>query len=146
MTNVLGNGTSNGSELGFYAVNVIDADSLQFAINAIPSASQVTEIWLFDGVGNLVAEASGNAADGLGSIIDFFVSAGNAGTWDVEVINPGTTPYLYDLSVQGATGLGPVDPTPSPEPSSLLLLAVGLAGVGKLRAGWKTAIKSAQPI
>ncbi len=128
-TNVLGNGQSSGDLLGAYDVSANVDDPLHFTVNAT-TPSQSTELLLFDPNGNLVAVASGNGPDGLSSIIDFTVPSGDAGDWQIQVVEPSTTAYAYDLAIQGATGLGPVNPAAVPEASTWAMLLVGFAGVG----------------
>ena len=69
-------------------------------------------------------------------IIDFLVSSahGEAGGWKIAVAPvPGETlpqAFSYDLTIQGFSGLGPVNPSPVPEPSTWVMAFVGLAGLG----------------
>jgi hypothetical protein len=128
-TNVLGNGQSNGGLLGAYDVNANVGDNLHFNVNAT-ATSELTELELFDADGNLVAIASGNGSDGLSSIIDFTVPDGDAGDWQIQVVEPSTTAYAYDLAIQGASGLGPVNPAAVPEASTWAMLLIGFAGAG----------------
>jgi hypothetical protein len=127
-TKVLGNGESNGALLGAYDVNAGVSDNLQFIVNATTPSQ--TELLLFDPTGNLVAIASGNGPDGLSSIIDFTVPSGDAGDWQIQVVEPFNAPYAYDLAIQGASGLGPVNPSPVPEASTWGMLLLGFAGLG----------------
>ncbi len=135
-TDVLG-ALTNPSEPGYYAVSANVGDPLHFSVVSTSPLLSPTELLLYDANGNLVAIADGNASDGLGSIIDYTVPGGDAGAWVIEVAgsanvpNPATDLFSYDLTIQGATGLGPVDPTAvaTPEPSSGLLLGTALAGL-----------------
>jgi hypothetical protein len=64
--------------------------------------SQGTELLLFDPNGNLVAVASGNAPDGLSSIIDFTVPGGDGGEWQTAITQgiSTTLPISYRLEFQ----------------------------------------------
>ena len=77
----------------------------------------------------LVAVASGSGPDGLFSIIDFTVPSGDAGDWQIQVVEPSTTPYAFDLAIKGASAWGPVPPR-SPNILALAMLLIGFAGVG----------------
>jgi hypothetical protein len=146
MTDVLGNGTADSvdpTNLGFYAINVNSGDSLHLAVTSIPPV-RPTELFLYEVSQNLVAIAAGNASDGLGSVIDFTIPIGETGIWDAQVVlspsDQNTTPYFYDLTVQGATGLGPVNPLQSvPEPSALVMSSIllGMFGVAWSYRRWK---------
>jgi hypothetical protein len=141
MTDVLGNGTADvadSTNLGFYAISVNAGDALHLSLASIP-ATLPTELRLYDNNGINVAVAAGNAGDGLGSVIDFSTFGGSTGIWDAQVLvsenGQNTAPYFYDLSIQGATGLGPVNPLPEasvPEPSTLVMSSIlfGMFGVG----------------
>jgi hypothetical protein len=80
-------------------------------------------------------------------VIDFTVPGGDAGNWIAEVAgspnvpNPNTNLFNYDLSIQGDTGVGPINPIPStvPEPSTITLLTLSLAGFGFVRRRKKSA-------
>ena len=98
---------------------------------------------MYDQNGNLVAIASGNAADGSSSVIDFTIPSGGSGNWVAEVLgspsvaNPDTNLFDYDLLIQGATGRGPIDPvaaqTSVPEPSTFGFAGIALGGLTLLR-------------
>ena len=64
--------------------------------------NQGTELLLFDPHPNLVAVASGNASDGLSSIIDFTVPGGDGGEWQTAITQGITTtsPINYRLQFQ----------------------------------------------
>jgi len=73
------------------------ASGLQFANDLDPTIN------LYDASGNLVATATGNAADGRNSVIDF--TALTPGSYRVQVEGASATNLgEYTLSIQGATG------------------------------------------
>ena len=117
--NVIGSGHESTGSLGTYDVNANAGDNLAFDVNATTPLT-ATELLLFDPNGNLVAVAAGNGSDGLSSIINFTVPDGDPGEWQIQVapseILPVPQAYAYDLAIQGFSGLGPVNPTPTPVP------------------------------
>jgi hypothetical protein len=142
-TNVIGSGQEKDGSLGAYDVNANAGDNLSFDVHATTPLTG-TELLLSDPNGNLVAVASQNGSDGLSSIIDFTVPGGDAGEWQIEVAPDANAspphPYAYDLAIQGFSGLGPVNPTPTPVPelSTWVMVFVGFAGLGSMgfrRAG-----------
>ena len=137
---MIGSGQEKDGSLGIYDVNANSADNLAFEVNATTPLT-ATELKLFDPNGNLVAVAAGNGSDGLSSIIDFTVPDGDPGEWRIEVapseILPVPQAYAYDLAIQGASGLGPVNPSPVPEPSTWALALAGLLGLGLV--SWRRA-------
>jgi hypothetical protein len=140
-TNVIGSGQEKNGSLGAYDVNANAGDNLSFDVHATTTLT-ATELLLYDPNGNLVAIASQNGSDGFSSIIDFFVPAGDAGEWQIQVAPSPNIPvpqaYAYDLAIQGFSGLGPVNPSPVPEPSTWVMAFVGFAGLslmGFSRAG-----------
>jgi hypothetical protein len=94
---------------------------------------------LYDGRGDLVAVAFENALVGDDSVIDFVVPGahGDTGEWQVVVapVPFETLPqsFSYDLTIQGFSGLGPVNPSPVPEPNAWALLLLGFGGIGMAR-------------
>ena len=78
---------------------------------AVPGTKK-PELLLYDNNRNLVAVAAGNASDGSSCTIDFTVPANSAGTWYVEVTraNAAQDNFAYGLVIQGATGVGPLNP------------------------------------
>jgi hypothetical protein len=48
MTNVLGNGTEDMGNLGFYAINVLSNDTLHLVLNSTTSPLRPTELQLYD--------------------------------------------------------------------------------------------------
>jgi len=102
-THVLGVTSTTAPE--FYGINANAGD--QLVLDLVPGTAQLTTLVLVDRSGNVVTHAIGNGADGFSSIIDFAVPSG--GLWYAEVLG-GASSYQYGLSVQGATGLGPVNP------------------------------------
>jgi hypothetical protein len=150
-TNVIGSGQEKNGSLGIYDVNANIGDNLAFDVNATTPLT-ATELLLFDPNGNLVAIAAGNGSDGLSSIIDFTVPDGDQGEWQIEVapseILPVPQAYAYDLAIQGASGLGPVNPSPVPEPSTWALALAGFVSLGLMswrRAGREMAPASVAP-
>ena len=141
-TNVIGSGQEKNGSLGIYAVNANIGDDLAFDVNATTPLT-ATELLLFDPNGNLVAIAAGNGSDGLSSIIDFTVPDGAPGEWRIEVTPSQQIPvpqaYAYDLAIQGASGLGPVNPSPVPEPSTWALALAGFVGLGL--TSWRRAAR-----
>ena len=127
-THILGNGTSNGSLLAAYDVNANSEDILHFDVHSKDPGSPTTELMLIDPEGNIAAMAQGNGSDGSSSVIDIPV-LGNAGDWQVDVIEPFSTPYAYDLTLQGASGLGPAVFAAVPEPSTWAMMLLGLASL-----------------
>jgi hypothetical protein len=93
---------------GFYSFATNDGDHL--SLKAADDPPGPAELLLYDNQGNLVAVASGNASDGLSSLIDFTVPSGWAGSWVAEVTQaPGAVdPFDYSLTIKGATGTGPM--------------------------------------
>lgn len=113
-TDVLGK-LKTGASTDFFAVAANVGDNLQFYVSAGNPGTQFSELLLYDPRGDLVALASGNASDGSSSVIDFTVPSGDTGNWRIEVtgspnVNPAKNGFNYDLRVQGATGIGPIDP------------------------------------
>jgi hypothetical protein len=137
-TNVIGSGQEKNGSLGAYDVNANAGDNLSFDVHATTPLTG-TELLLYDPNGNLVALASQNGSDGFSSIIDFFVSGGDAGEWQIVVApDPNVSvpqPYAYNLAIQGFSGLGPVNPSPVPEPSTWVMAFVGFAGLGLMGFG-----------
>jgi hypothetical protein len=133
-TNVLGS-FPNAADSGYYSIGAKVGDNLSLLVNSTSPAGEPTELLLFDPNGNLVAIASGNGSDGLSSLIEYTVPGGDAGNWIVDVADPTSALYKYDLRIQGATGTGPVNPlaTPTPEPSLSVLVGVSLAGLAFFR-------------
>jgi hypothetical protein len=131
-TNVVGGGALKNGSLGAYDVNANVGNQLSFDVHSTSPASTLTELVLVDPIGNVVADASGNGFDGLSSVIKFTVPPGFAGDWKIEVTPVTPTPYAYDLAIQGASGLGLVNPlgSPVPEPSTWMMAFVGFAGLG----------------
>lgn len=133
-TNVVGGGALKDGSLGAYAVNANVGDQLSFDVHSTSPASTLTELVLLDPDANVVAAASGNGFDGLSSVIQFAVPSGDAGEWKIEVLPaaslPTVTPYAYDLAIQGASGLGPVDPRAIPEVSTWAMSLCGFASLG----------------
>jgi len=101
---------------GFYQVAANDGDPLHFNVSPLKPPTGLPELLLYDANGNLVAIANGNGSDGVSSVIDFTVPGGGGGNWTVEVTgspsapDPATNLFTYDLTVVGATGVGPVTP------------------------------------
>jgi hypothetical protein len=145
-TNVIGSGQEKNGLLGTYDVNANVGDNLAFDLNATAPLTS-TELLLFDPNGNLVAVASGNGSDGLSSIIDFTVPDGDPGEWQIQVAPSPNLPvpqaYAYDLAIQGASGLGPVDPSPVPEPSTWALALAGFVSLGLM--SWRRAGREIAP-
>jgi hypothetical protein len=145
-TNVIGSGQEKDGSLGIYDVNANAADNLVFDVNATTPLT-ATELELFDPNGNLVAVATGNSSDRLSSIIDFTVPDGDPGEWQIEVVPSEEIPvpqaYAYDLAIQGASGLGPVNPSPVPEPSTWALALAGFVGLGLM--SWRRAGREMAP-
>ena len=140
-TNVIGSGQEKNGSLGAYDVNANAGDNLSFDVHATTPLTG-TELLLSDPNGNLFAVAAQNGSDGFSSIIDFTVPIGDAGEWQIRVAPDANAspphPYAYDLAIQGFTGLGPVNPSPIPEPSTWVMAFVGFAGLGLMgfrRAG-----------
>ena len=124
-THVLGVASTTAPE--FYGINANAGD--QLVLDLIPGTAHLTTLLLVDRSGNVITDAIGNGADGISSIIDFAVPSG--GLWYAEVLGS-TSPYHYDLSVQGATGLGPVNPFATaavPEPATGGLFGVAAAAL-----------------
>lgn len=98
----------------YYSVNANAGDHLHFATTTPAGGPNefangfYPELLLHDQNGNLVAIASGNAADGRNSVIDFTVPVGGGGTWTIEVTASPNTPQAtqgeYGLHASGATG------------------------------------------
>jgi hypothetical protein len=104
------------------------------------SPGVLSDIFLFDAFGNLVAVASGNASDHLSSLIDFTIPSGETGNWVAEVVDNNATPYNYNLSVYGETAGTPyaqTATTATPEPASLSMLLLGLSSCGLLLRGYR---------
>lgn len=149
----MGNGTADRTDptdLGFYSFSENVGDGLALSVSSLPSASQAAELALYDDNGNLVAVADGNEPDGLSSTIDYTVPIGEGGTWyaDVEPGGSSLTPFKYDLTIQGPTGFGPINPLPSvgvPEPQAWMLLIAGLAGIAGFRRGKNRTVRVAAP-
>ena len=97
-THVLGNGELSGPLLGAYDVNANSGDILHFGVHSTGSGSQPTELILFDPNGAVAAIAQGNGSDGSSSVIDASV-LGLGGQWQVDVVEPLSTPYAYDLTI-----------------------------------------------
>ena len=144
-TNVLGSGAASPSDgnLGYYSFNTNAGDQLTLAVSSLPSASQAVELSVYDPNGSLFAFANGNQANGLSSIVNFVTPSGNGGNWIAEVApGNGISPFPYDLTIQGASGLGPVNPRPSVsvnEPQSGALLVIGLIAIAVIRCDRKSA-------
>jgi hypothetical protein len=140
-TNVVGNGTMEGGSLGRYDVNALVGDNLSFEVHSTSPAELHTELLLYDNTNNLVAVAQGDGPDGLSSRIDFTVPSGEAGEWQIDVV-PISGAYHYDLAIQGASGSGPINPTPAPVPefSTWAMLMFGFAGLGL--AGYRTSCRA----
>jgi hypothetical protein len=136
-TDVLG-ALTNPNDPGFYTFGANVGDTLHLEASAANPATQFPELLLYDNNGNLVAIANGNAADASSDIIDFTIPSGDAGNWTAEVAgspsvaNPNTDLFHYDLTIQGDTGTGPINPIPStvPEPSTVALLGLSIALAG----------------
>ena len=104
----------SGVGTDYYSVNANAGDHLHFATSTPAGGPNefvnnlYPELLLYDPNGNLVAIATGNAADGRNSVIDFTVPEGDAGKWTIEVTpSPNTakpTQGEYGLLVTGATG------------------------------------------
>ena len=88
-TNYFGFAETAGAQIGLYG-------------KATQPPNQGTELLLYDNASNLVAVASGNAPDGLSSIIDFTVPAGTYGTWQTAITQglSTTSPINYLLQLQ----------------------------------------------
>jgi hypothetical protein len=88
-TNYFGFVETAGAQIGLYG-------------KAIQPPNQGTELLLYDNNSNLVAIASGNAPDGLSSIIDFTVPTGTDGTWQTAITQgfSTTSPINYLLQLQ----------------------------------------------
>jgi hypothetical protein len=121
------------SQTDFYTISTNVGNDLNLSAMSTSPLLSPTELLLYDANGNLVAIADGNGADGVSSLINFTVPSGDAGNWVAAVTSTTTDVFDYDLSIQGATGLGSVNPNPTPEPGSWWLVGGPLIALGIVR-------------
>lgn len=97
---VTANGTVGASNFFGFAETAGAQIGLHAAATAPPNRR--TQLSLYDNNGNLVAVASGNASDGLSSVIDFTVPSGDEGEWQAEITQgfANTLPFDYQLQLQ----------------------------------------------
>ena len=84
---VTGHLTASGTAGSTNYFNFAESDGAQIGLHGAATSppNQGTELLLFDPNSNLVAVASGNAPDGLSSIIDFTVPGGDGGAWQTAI-------------------------------------------------------------
>jgi hypothetical protein len=87
----------------FYSLPAQVGQTIYLEVTA--KSGQATELLLYDPAYDLVAIASGNASDGVSSLLEFSVFTGSAGNWLVQVAgspyasNPATSFFPYTLHV-----------------------------------------------
>ncbi len=84
---VTGRLTASGTAGSTNYFNFAESDGAQIGLHGAATSppNRGTELLLFDPNSNLIAVASGNAPDGLSSIIDFTVPGGDGGAWQTAI-------------------------------------------------------------
>ena len=81
-------GSVTGSNSEYFNIGVTAGQNIAFGVNSTSPANPGTELLLYDANGNLVAIASGNASNGVSSLLGFTVPVGDAGNWTIAVTSP----------------------------------------------------------
>ena len=99
---MVGHLTANGTVGATNYFGFAEAAGGQIGVVGTATAppNQGTELFLYDNASNLVAVASGNASDGLSSVIDFTVPHGGDGTWQAAITQGLSTTLPIDYRLQ----------------------------------------------
>lgn len=136
-------GTASTSSPAVFLIPTNAGDDLFLSVSSVPSGT-LTELNLFDPLGDLVASESGNGSDHFSSVIfppDNPYLALMSGIYTLEVVDPGSSAYNFSLQIEGNTAGTPCVSTnfhscaiSTPEPSSFALWLLPLIALAIFRS------------